>query len=362
MAPMTRPSRWIDLAPLVVGAAFLAGACQAGAPTDSPPGGQTTGGPEQAESESPETSADAAPDTSPDESSATGSSDAGVVVTIKSIGTRRWGDDNVKASGTASDGEPLKYTASGDCEVNGKSGAVDLIKTGSCTITATTTASAPPVSASARFKIDPARPVIHFGAKHITFRRALSYRLAATVSPSIPLRFEVIRGASGTSNDSYCAAKDGRLVWTRTPTVARHPSVPAACMVRVSAAKTSDNYVAPKPVQALVSIGYPTWKVDASNQTVSLAAIARSDGTHHAKVKVSEDTGDTLGMLLNPNGDAGPCDLSSTGEAKGTNSFTFDVLVTGTGVCHLEAQAEPQDWDFQGKGTSVADFTLTVKP
>ena len=120
--------------------------------------------------------------------------------------------------------------------------------------------------------------MIKFGKRETRFKRNLNYALKATSSPSIPLKYAVVHGATGTSNDEFCTTKGGALVWTKPPTIDDHPGMDAFCMVRVSAATTSKNYVTPKPVQALVHIDYPAWAVNAKDPQRS-AGRTRSSGT-----------------------------------------------------------------------------------
>jgi hypothetical protein len=286
-------------------------------------------------------------------------------VTIAPIPTKRWGDPTFKASAKASDGQPVKYAASGGCTINATSGQVTIKSVGTCKITAVAATGSPQASASVTFSIDQAQPVIKFGKRETRFKRSLNYALKATTTPSIPLAYKVIHGAAGTANDAFCTVKNGALVWTKVPTNEDHPSMDAFCMVRVSAATTSQNYVTPKAVQALVHIGYPAWVVKAGNQSISWAADTQVDANgRYAILSVSEDSGDALGMEINGN-----CGHGST---EGTNvplrtrtyrvKFYLDDPAAFTYPCDLTASALPQDYHQGDSGIEDANFTLTVNP
>ena len=171
------------------------------------------------------------------------------------------------------------------------------------------------------------------------------------------MKYTVIHGAKGTSNDEFCTTKGGALVWSKPPTVDDHPGMDAFCMVRVSAATTSKNYVAPKAVQALVHIDYPAWAVHADDpQKVDM--IVR-DGKNYARVVVYEDNGSALGMDVNGSGDCGGGRV-----VKATRTtYTIELSVEGPGTtCELHASAEPQDYHQGNKGIGDVEFTLIVTP
>ena len=181
--------------------------------------------------------------------------------------------------------------------------------------------------------------------------------------PGIKLGYSVIQGATGTSNDAYCAVtSDGFLVWTKKPTVDDHAAMDAKCMVRVAAAAKSANYVAPKAVEALVHIDYPSWKLNAANQ--SLSATQDADGLWYVTVTVNEDNGSALGVEVD--GDCGSGTTENTNVKVGTKVFKVRVSVndpsSGAYSCTMHATALPQDYHEGNTGTSDVDFKLTVKP
>jgi hypothetical protein len=280
-------------------------------------------------------------------------------ITMKKITDKRWGDPAFKASAKGSDGKPVKYAASGGCKVNGSNGTVTIQSVGKCKITASSASLGKSATTSTTFAIGQAKPVIKFGKRSTRFKRNLNYALKATSSPSIPLKYVVVHGATGTSNDEFCTTKGGALVWTKPPTIDDHPGMDAFCMVRVSAATTSKNYVTPKPVQALVHIDYPAWAVHAKAQEVSWADTIIKDGSHFARVTVFEDNGAALGMDVGTL--SGDCGGGTVVKATRT-TYTIDVFVVNPGVCTLHASAEPQDYHQGNKGIGDVDFTLTVTP
>jgi hypothetical protein len=285
-------------------------------------------------------------------------------VTLKAIPPKRWGDPTFKASARASDGKPVRYAASGGCTVKASTGVVTIKSVGSCRITATATTGSPPASASVTFSIDQAHPVIKFGKRETRFKRSLNYALKATATPSIPLAYKVIHGAAGTSHDEFCTVKAGALVWTKVPTNEDHPSMDAFCMVQVSAATTSKNYVTPKAVQGLVHIDYPAWKVHADNVTISWADTTLDANGRYAVITVFEDSGDALGMQVN--GSCGSGTTEGTTVALRTRTYRVKVYLDqpdGTNYpCDLNASALPQDYQQGDSGVEQANFKLTVKP
>jgi hypothetical protein len=139
-------------------------------------------------------------------------------------------------------------------------------------------------------------------------------------------------------------------------------------MVRVTAARSSKNYVAPDAVQALIHIDYPVWDVHAQAQTMSFA-----DGDTQA-VTVFEDTADALGMEVAATD--GPCGSASTaGKVPlGTTKYRLQVQVddpadhpelvdaNGAYTCTMHASALPSAWQHGAKGKAEATFVLTVTP
>jgi hypothetical protein len=280
-------------------------------------------------------------------------------VTIKAIPTKRWGDPAFAASATAPGGAKVTYAANGGCKVEAKSGKVTIQKVGTCTVTATADSGG---TASTKFKIEPGRPIIEFGARETRFKSALHFNLKASVDLPIPLAYKVIQDATGTVNDNFCdVTNDGFLVWTVKPTRTDHPAMDAKCMVRVSAAETSKNYSAPEPVRAIVHIMYPSWKVNAANQTRT--ATQDGEGRWYVTVTVNEDNGSALGMDVS--GDCGSGDTNDQNIKAGTTVYKVRVYVndptSGTYSCTMHASALPQDYHQGNAGTSDVDFTLTVK-
>jgi hypothetical protein len=330
-------------------AATLFGACQA---TDQSPGPTTTA------SSGPTPTAPASPSVGPSLSA------PAATLTIKPIPTKRWGDPAFQASAEAPGDVPVRFAASGGCKVDADSGKVTVQTVGTCTITATAQSSGSTLTASTKFKIEPAKPAIKFGTRETRFKSNLHFDLNASSTPTIKLAYKVIHGATGTRNDQYCAVtSDGFLVWTKKLTVEEHPGMDAKCMVRVTAAGKSENYSAPKAVQALVHIDYPSWKVNADTQ--SLTAAKAADGLWYVTVTVNEDNGTALGIEVN--GSCGSGTTENTNVKVGTKVFKIRVQVndpsSGTYTCTMHATALPQDYrqDNNHPGTPDVDFKLTVK-
>lgn len=346
----------------IVAVALGAILTQACATTNQGSATPSNGGPAQSSIASEAASTGVAASTGPVASASGGAAGTTTpaALTMKSIPTKRWGDPAFTASVKGPQGAPVAFSASGGCKVDPKSGKVTIQSVGSCTVTATAGSGGSSLVASAKFKIEPGKPVIKFGARETRFRSALHLDLNASVSPKIKLAYKVIRGASGTANDQYCAVtSDGFLVWTQQPTVDEHPALDAYCMVRVSAAGSSDNWVTPKSVQGLVHIGYPSWKVNAPDQT--LTAKQDVEGWY-VIVTVNEDNGSALGIDI-----FGDCGSGSTeGQAIKAGTKTYKVRVNvndpngGTYSCNLHASALPQDYHQGNAGTSDTDFKLTV--
>jgi hypothetical protein len=340
---MVGRTRSMALAALLIATA-LAGACQASSASSSPTSSSTN---KSSASASPSPTSETSPTPLP----------AGI--TLKKIADKRWGDPTFKASAKGSDGKPVKYSASGGCKINASNGTVTIQSVGSCKITAKSATLGKAATVSTTFSIEKARPVIKFGKRETRFKRNLNYALKATSSPSIPLKYVVVHGAAGTSNDEFCTTKGGALVWTKPPTIDDHPGMDAFCMVRVSAATTSKNYTSPKAVQALVHIDYPAWAVHADTQKVSLADAIVRDGSRYARVKVFEDNASALGMDVGTlSGDCGGGRVVSSTRT----TYTIEVFVLRAGDCTLHASAEPQDYHQGNKGIGDVEFTLIVTP
>jgi hypothetical protein len=290
------------------------------------------------------------------------------VAFTKSVPTKRWGDKPFKVVATATNGARIVYTAEGGCDVGASNGTVRINAVGTCAITAEAADSDPPATDSLNFDIEPARPVIDFGKDSTRFKRDMRYALAATTDPRIDLSYEVVHGANGSANDEECAVDGAALVWAHLPNADRFPSLDAFCMVRVTATRSSKNYVTPDPVQALIHIDYPAWNVHAQSQELSFA-----DGDTQA-VTVFEDTGDALGMELDSTD--GPCGSAATEEKVplGTTKYILQVQVdnpadhpdivdaNGAYTCTMHASALPPDWQNGAKGKAEATFILTVTP
>lgn len=348
-------------ATVLVVAASLIASCTTSTPTLQPTA--TLGA-----SASPPSSVVASPSAVASETAPPETSQAVEVTFAKSVPTKRWGDRPFKVVANASNGASVAYAAKGGCDVHASNGTVTINTVGSCTITATAADADPPVSDSLSFDIQPARPVINFGKSSTRFKRDMRYNLGATTDPRIDLAYAVVHGATGTANDGECAVDGGALVWAHQPTAGQFPSLDAFCMIRVTAAKSSKNYVTPDPVQALVHIDYPAWNVHAPAQTVSFA-----DGATPT-VTVFEDTGDALGMDVGS--DDGPCGEASTQERVplGTTRYRLQVPVdnpadhadlvdaNGAYTCTMHAHALPPDWQNGAKGKADDTFLLTVTP
>lgn len=346
---------------LLVIAALVAGACQSTnsasglpSPTGSP---LATGSPSLSASVIEPTSSPPSETVPP----------SGVSFT-KKVSTKRWGDPPFKVLAIASDGGAVSYSANGSCDVGPVNGSVSIKTVGSCTITATEANHTPTATDSMTIAIEPGRPAISFGESRTRFTRDMQYPLNASTDPAIDLAYEVVHGAKGSANDEMCEIKGDALVWDKTPTAERFPQLDAFCMVKVTAKRESKNYVTPSPVQALIHIDYPNWKVHATAQTVSYA-----DGSDPT-VTVFEDTGDALGIDLSS--ESFLCGNASTPVAvsMGTTKYRIAVHVedpaqypdevdaNGAYTCTFTATALPPDWQNGSKGKASDTFILTVTP
>jgi hypothetical protein len=170
------------------------------------------------------------------------------VTWTRTVTTKQWGDKPFKVLATASNGAHIAYSAEGGCDIGKSNGTVRINNAGSCVITATAATSDPPATASLSFEIAPAHPVIKFGKDSTRFQRDMRLALSATTDPEIDLSYAVVHGAKGSAHDEECAIDGSSLVWAHLPTLDRFPSLDAFCMVKVTAARSSKNYVAPDPV------------------------------------------------------------------------------------------------------------------
>jgi hypothetical protein len=286
----------------------------------------------------------------------------------RTVTTKQWGDKPFKVLATASNGAHVIYSADGGCDIGKSNGTVTINSAGSCVITAVAANTDPPATASLSFEIEPAHPVINFGKDSTRFQRDMRLALSATTDPEIDLSYAVVHGANGSAHDEECAIVGSSLVWAHVPSLDRFPALDAFCMVKVTAARSSKNYVAPDPVQALIHIDYPVWDVHAQAQTISFA-----DGDTQA-VTVFEDTANALGMEVDATD--GPCGSASTGGKipLGTTKYKLQVQVddpadhpelvdaNGAYTCTMHASALPSAWQHGAKGKAEVAFVLTVTP
>ena len=191
-------------AAVILVAATLLGGCQASAESPSATTATSNGSSPAAASTgvepSPQASAEAASDSvGPSAAASAAASDsvgpspaasaAAATLTIKKISTKRWGDAPFKATAAASDGAPVRFGGSGGCTVDPLSGRVTIKAVGTCTVTATAKAGDKTLGASATFTIEPAQPVIKFGARETRFKSNLHFALNAISVPGIKLGY-----------------------------------------------------------------------------------------------------------------------------------------------------------------------------
>ena len=276
------------------------------------------------------------------------------VAFTKAISPKRWPAKPFTVQAVASNRAQVKYTAKGPCTVTPKGGRVEIDRVGQCVITART-ASGEPASASMTVRIRPAEPKIQFAAKSVRWTRPFSVTLKAKVSPSIPLKYSLV----GTGSGPDCQVSHGKLTLT-----GYQPSLTTDCKVKVSAAKTSLNYHAPKPVVATIHVDFPAWDVEVVSPDVVHVSV---DG-YQVPITVREHSGDALGITILQTGGGGSCEeISSTPQAPdpGTTTYKVVVEVIDPGpdgyVCEMTAKALPPDY-FDPGGTPSDDFRLTVLP
>jgi hypothetical protein len=377
-------------AAILVIAAFVAAACSASISTTSQPDQSAAAeltpiaGATSASETAPSTESSAPADTTtPGDTEAPSTESAGPPATVgpsgvrftKTVSAKRWGDPPFTVVATAADGGSVAYSAAGPCKVGKSSGSVTVGDVGTCTLTATEVGSDPRATDTLSFAIKPARPVIHLGKQSTRFKVDLHYAIKASVDPNIDLTYELVAGSGGLTDD-WCAISGRTLGWSHPPTASDFPAVPGDCTVSVRAASTSPNYVAPAPVQAKVHIDYPAWNVHADAQTWSFA------NGNLATVTVFEDSGDALGIDLQPDGFL--CNLPTDGQTivnAGHTQYTLTVEVqnpadvqaqdptsvdsSGAYTCTIEADGSPPDWANVPnaiKGTAKTTFTLKVTP
>jgi hypothetical protein len=327
----------------------LVAACQAGAPTEG-----ATEGP---------TATTIAPTSPPVTTGATETQASVVTVAFtQAIPPKRWGDPPFQAQAAASDDGPVTYSAEGGCSVDASSGEVTIASVGECTITATSKVAA--AAATESFVIEPARPVISFGDRETRFARPFSYELGATVDPEIPLTYRVVEGhPQASENDEDCMVEDGTLVFSDEPiSFENRPGIPLFCMIEVSAAGESPNFVTPEPVLGLVRIGFANWDV----RVPPIDPVDWSDSGGTVTIPVNENSGDAFGIDVFQLAGIGTCEHVSTTPDPAPDATTrYEVTLSVSEppaegyTCDLVAEATPSD--YQG-GDPRDEFSLTVVP
>jgi hypothetical protein len=273
------------------------------------------------------------------------------VAFTKAISPKRWPVKPFTVAAVASNGAQVKYAAKGPCTVTPKGGRVEVDRVGQCVITART-ASAEPASASMTIQINPGKPKIQFADKSVRWDRQFSYTLKAKVSPSIPLKYSLVDAGSGPD----CRVSSGRLTLTGF-----QPALPTDCRVKVAAAKTSPNYVAPKAVVATIHVDFPSWDVDA----ISPDVVDYSEHGSLVEVTVREHSGNALGMWADGDDQCNAIEFSPNPPPLGTTTYivVLDVIEPGPDgyVCEMTARALPPDY-FASGGTASDAFRVTVVP
>jgi len=273
------------------------------------------------------------------------------VAFTKAISPKRWPAKPFTVQAESSNGAQVKYTATGPCSVTPKGGRVEVDRVGQCVITART-ASGEPASASMTIVIRPAKPKITFADKSVRWNRQFSYALKAKVTPSIPLKFSLVDAGSGPD----CRVSSGKLTLTGV-----QPSLTANCRVKVAAAKTSPNYVAPKAVIATIHVDFPAWDVEA----ISPGVVDYSEHGSLVEVTVREHSGNALGMWADGDDRCNAIEFSPNPPPLGTTTYivVLDVIEPGPDgyECHMTARALPPDY-FDPGGTPSDSFTVTVVP
>ena len=271
---------------------------------------------------------------------------------LTSVPTKHWGDPAFKVQAQASNKARLAYAAAGPCSVGRSDGLVAIKAVGRCTITASTS-SGPAANASLGFAIDRAHPTIQFKSQSVRFERPFAYELAASVKPAIPLAYAIFdAGQYG-----ECEITDGRLTLRGV-----EPGLTANCGVEVSAARTSDQYVAPKPVRATIKVDMPNWNVDA----ISPDTVQFDPANPTVTVTVRETSGSALGIDIEGSSE---CQYVSTSPSPPSppKTTTYRIVLSLSPpppegyTCEMRATGSPPDW-IDSNLKYADNFTVKVVP
>jgi hypothetical protein len=292
--------------------------------------------------------------------SASPTATGGVVITFEDVKSKRWGAKPFKVKAVASNDAKLKYSANGGCKVRSGSGLVTINEVGDCVITAKTT-EGESASGSTTITVRPAKTKLTFVDRSPRYERPFAYTLKAKVSPQIPLKYTLVEAGSG----EECKVSDGKLTLTDVK-----PSLEATCKVKVTAAKTSPNYEAPKPVVATIKVRYPSWDVDASGANV----VYEWTDPGEVRVTIRERSGDALGISVGQIEGDGNCDVvkisPSDPAPPGTTKYVVRISVPnpadtgspGGYECGMQVNALPPDYSCCAGGTTSDRFTVKVDP
>jgi hypothetical protein len=261
----------------------------------------------------------------------------------RAIPAKQWGDPPFAVSASATPGATISYSASGGCQMQAAQ-IVQVMAVGTCLVRAT--ASAPrlvPAVASLSAPVTRARPVISFPDHAVSFFRPFALPLGATSKPAIPLAYQMILGAPGSSLDFQCSVSQGVLILTD------RPRLPTTCTIEVSAAAPSPNYDPPARVRASIKIGSTQADVHVQSVLVQwsqMPAVPQSQ-TRRLEVLIKENSGSAY--YIEVERFAGPCVVDGV--------TPHDPSPPGTTQYH--ASLELPD---PGKGSYTCDFTASARP
>jgi hypothetical protein len=268
----------------------------------------------------------------------------------RAVGPKQWGDPPFTVSASAMPGARVSYSASGACRLAGTR-TVQIVTVGSCAIQATASASgSASVVAALSVSVARARPVIHFGDRTVAFFRPFALNLGATSSPVVPLAYRVV--ASNSMTDRECTVTHGILTFSpRSPMDSFTPSIlPIACLIEVSAAQSSPNYIAPTPVRGLIQVNQPV--VQIRMPAVGPISWKSLGSTHRFVVTIHEDSGDIYGFdgdAESLGSDGSLCSLVSltppTPVPAGTTEYHMTLTLanpgTGSYTCRTRVEVYP---------------------